>query len=221
MSNPPAGQETPRTETELERIVHKQRPIIDSGTAFILMTKFARNLERELAAAKAQLAEALESERLKLAACGVAALQNTPESAKERLTRDNPYWTASYGDVCHAVDQQMELRAQLSTARQEALTMNKEYRRLKGEIARLKSKVRVSHDLKVAAETRAHDSKLRAKTAEYGLRGLLQRCTKAEASISQGYLTGIEDSERAAERVTPRHTECGNRIAAAIRALKP
>lgn len=53
----------------------------------------------------------LERERMRLAACGAAALANTPESiAKHRIGRDNPYWSASYGHVCDAVDSEIALR---------------------------------------------------------------------------------------------------------------
>lgn len=55
----------------------------------------------------------LETERMRLAACGVAAMQNTEATRKERITKDNPYWSASYGDVCSAVDREMSLRSQL------------------------------------------------------------------------------------------------------------
>lgn len=51
--------------------------------------------------------------RMQLAACGVAAMQNTEETKKERITRDNPYWTASYGDVCRAVDAEIKYRTEL------------------------------------------------------------------------------------------------------------
>lgn len=54
----------------------------------------------------------LERERMRLAACGVAALENTPESAAQRIGRDNPYWSASYGDVCGAVDREIALRTE-------------------------------------------------------------------------------------------------------------
>lgn len=53
----------------------------------------------------------LEIERLRLAACGVAATANTPETAAEqRLKPDSPYLSASYHDVCAAVEREMALR---------------------------------------------------------------------------------------------------------------
>jgi hypothetical protein len=59
-----------------------------------------------------------EQLQMQLAACGVAAMSNTPETVAQRITRDNPYWSASYGDVCAAVDREMLLRSQLAEARE-------------------------------------------------------------------------------------------------------
>ncbi|MEB0029165.1 hypothetical protein QN372_00230 [Undibacterium sp. RTI2.1] len=53
---------------------------------------------------KSSLMSELETQRLKLAACGVCAMSNTVESVKTRLTPDNPYYSASYADVCRAAD---------------------------------------------------------------------------------------------------------------------
>jgi hypothetical protein len=52
----------------------------------------------------------IDTLRMQLAGCGVAAMQNTQESVRGRITADSPYWSASYGDVCRAVDREMELR---------------------------------------------------------------------------------------------------------------
>lgn len=41
----------------------------------------------------------LETERMRLAGCGVAALMNTRKAAKDRINKDSPYWSASYGDI--------------------------------------------------------------------------------------------------------------------------
>lgn len=59
------------------------------------------------------LKDKIEQLRLQLAGCGVAALANTRDSAKQRIDRDSPYWSASYKDVCDAVDREMVLREQL------------------------------------------------------------------------------------------------------------
>lgn len=50
-----------------------------------------------------------------LAAISTASIQNTPESAKQRIGRDSPYWTQAYADVCVAVDREMALLASRSS----------------------------------------------------------------------------------------------------------
>lgn len=58
--------------------------------------------------------DGLERERMRLAACGVAALGNTVESVNQRIGRDNPYWSASYRETCAAVDREMALRSSVT-----------------------------------------------------------------------------------------------------------
>ena len=58
--------------------------------------------------------EELEIERMRLAACGVAAMCNTKKAARQqRIKKSNPYYSASYGDVCRAVDREMKYRKAL------------------------------------------------------------------------------------------------------------
>lgn len=59
----------------------------------------------------------IERLRLQLAGCGVAAMQNTDKTRADRIDRNNPYWSASYGDVCAAVDREMALRAEVARLR--------------------------------------------------------------------------------------------------------
>lgn len=63
----------------------------------------------------ARLENEIETLRVQLAACGVAAMQNTEESATQRIDKLSPYWSASYGDVCRAVDSEMCSRAALAS----------------------------------------------------------------------------------------------------------
>jgi hypothetical protein len=58
------------------------------------------------------LTQEAENERMKLAACMTAALSNTTTTVAERLTSDHPYHSASYADICRAVDREMTYRAQ-------------------------------------------------------------------------------------------------------------
>lgn len=53
----------------------------------------------------------LDRERMRLAACGVVAMANTPESAKTARDMLPEYRSASCDDVARMVDKQMELRA--------------------------------------------------------------------------------------------------------------
>ncbi len=79
-------------------------------------------LEIEIAELKAKL----ETERLRLAACGVAAMANTRATAEQRLTKDNPYWSASYGDVCAAVDREMSYRDEVAAMIIDCVAMGRE-----------------------------------------------------------------------------------------------
>ena len=59
-----------------------------------------------------QLRAELEQTRVQLAGCGVAAKQNTEKSRTFRVLQDSYGWSASYADVCDAVDREIELRAE-------------------------------------------------------------------------------------------------------------
>ena len=59
------------------------------------------------------LKEAEEQHVLQLAAIMTASIQNTDISIKDRITKDNPYWTVAYSDVCHAIDREMKLIKEL------------------------------------------------------------------------------------------------------------
>lgn len=61
----------------------------------------------------------LEHERVRLAGCGVAALSNTPATIATRAKPGDYGWSASYGDVCAAVDREMKLRAERDQLRKE------------------------------------------------------------------------------------------------------
>ena len=56
----------------------------------------------------------LERERMRLCACGVAAMANTPESAANARQTHPDYRSASLSDVEQAVDREMALRAELA-----------------------------------------------------------------------------------------------------------
>lgn len=55
----------------------------------------------------------VEQLRVQLAGCGVVAMQNTRSSVALRCVTGEYGWSASYDDVCQAVDREMELRERL------------------------------------------------------------------------------------------------------------
>ena len=61
----------------------------------------------------ARLREQLEVERIRLAACGVVAMANTPESAAKNRQMKDEYRSGSLDDVIHIVDSEMALREQV------------------------------------------------------------------------------------------------------------
>lgn len=68
---------------------------------------------------RVELGPDIERLRMQLAACGVAAMCNTKESmGTQRIGKDNPYWCASYGDVCNAVDREIALREENAALRE-------------------------------------------------------------------------------------------------------
>jgi hypothetical protein len=56
----------------------------------------------------------IEILRMQLAACGIAAMSNTHESRNNLITKENPYWSAYYGDVLDAVGREINYREQLA-----------------------------------------------------------------------------------------------------------
>ena len=71
--------------------------------------KKCARLEQERDALRAEL----ETERMRLTACGVVALSNTPDSAKWARDMRPEYWSASCGDVARTVDENIKLRAKV------------------------------------------------------------------------------------------------------------
>lgn len=81
--------------------------------------KSSENLQVQLSAANAKLAEKdkeLEQERMRLAACGVIAMADTPDSAKAAREMHPAYRSASLSDVERRADECIELRAKLAAA---------------------------------------------------------------------------------------------------------
>jgi hypothetical protein len=66
-----------------------------------------------------ELRAELETERTRLAACGVVALANTPDSAKQAREMRPEYWSASCGDVARMVDENISLRTKIEAMEQQ------------------------------------------------------------------------------------------------------
>ena len=75
-----------------------------------------------------QLLAEVERLRMQLAACGVVALANTPESAAKARDMHPDYMSASCQDVMRVVDREMALRAEVEAMRKDA----ERYRWVKG-----------------------------------------------------------------------------------------
>lgn len=52
----------------------------------------------------------IERLRVQLAGCGVAAMQNTEETVKDRIVEGDYGYSASYYDICKAVDREIRYR---------------------------------------------------------------------------------------------------------------
>lgn len=105
----------------LERI-EKERGTLK--TCLFQMQNAAIDLTKQNDALKAEN----EKLRMQLVACGVAAMCNTEESAvKQRIEKDNHYWSASYGDVCDAVNREIKLRSRIAALREALKNMKDDY----------------------------------------------------------------------------------------------
>jgi hypothetical protein len=95
--------DTPRTNDIIEQVKGFRTPY-----AIYSLEQFSRELERELTAAR----EELETERIRLAACGVVAMADTKESRTKAREMLPEYRSASLSDVERRVDECIELREQ-------------------------------------------------------------------------------------------------------------
>ena len=78
--------------------------------------------EQRIAALEAEL----ERERMRLAACGVVALSDTPESAAKAREMHADYRSAACDDVARRVDECVLLRTELAQARAECERLTKD-----------------------------------------------------------------------------------------------
>lgn len=71
----------------------------------------------------AALKEDLETERMRLTACGVIAMANTRETAEEARKMRPEYRSASLGDVERAVDREIQYREELAEAQNQIMML--------------------------------------------------------------------------------------------------
>lgn len=135
--------------------------------------------------------EELDTERMRIAACGVIALANTPDSAKQARQMKREYWSASCTDVANAVDREMALRDKLaeSQAREaklrEALEEIKKFTSFVGTFIVAEDALALPHD----------DTALK----EYRKKVLLEVATKLEDNPGRFYFDGVDELRRMAE----------------------
>ncbi len=89
----------------------------NSEVVYASLSDAFKSSQRDLNTALARIAELvaeLETERMRLAACGVVALANTHESAKSAREMKPEYVSASLQDVIKAVDREMALRERVA-----------------------------------------------------------------------------------------------------------
>jgi hypothetical protein len=79
----------------------------EANAAFIA---HARTDVPALIAEVRRLREELGLDRMRLAACGGAALANDSHGVAMRIDKGHRYWSPSYRSVCDAVDREMALR---------------------------------------------------------------------------------------------------------------
>ena len=106
----------------------------DAASCIVAMKSQFNAVKSDLAARDAEL----ERERIRLAACGVVAMSNTPESAAKMRQMKDEYRSASLSDVERAVDAEMALRADLAARDAELAAM-------KAENSKLRSALEIVH----------------------------------------------------------------------------
>lgn len=109
------------------------------------------------------VAELRELHIMQLAGISTACLQNTERSIKDRIGRDNPYWTVAYGDACVAIDREMALRAECERLGKDARELKKLAADAQDEVAICRAEnIRLRRELKegvwlIDSATKMHD----------------------------------------------------------------
>lgn len=97
--------------SDLKQAVERLERATNGYLPHVFSTVTPADLRTVLSALSRAEAE-LERERMRLAACGVVAMSNTPETAAKARDMHADYRSASCDDVAKAVDREMSLRAE-------------------------------------------------------------------------------------------------------------
>jgi hypothetical protein len=131
------GSADPRGAAEPTDYLDALRTVLESAPE-LNMGNYTEDQVRELNDAMIQAYQIMGNVRefvtMQLAAISTAAIQNTEETKKHRITRESPYWTVAYADTCAAVDREMKHRgeAELLRAAVDAGRSRSEALRLEG-----------------------------------------------------------------------------------------
>ena len=107
-------------DNELEEAAYEMETSLFDEDSHPDLLREAANHIRAQEARIAELTENLETERMRLAACGVVAMANTPESAAKFRQMNDKYRSASLNDVIRCVDEEMKLRNQVAELTKDA-----------------------------------------------------------------------------------------------------
>jgi len=152
-----------------------------------------------------RLAADAETERMRLAGCGVAAMQDTPTSIKDRITEGHPYWSASYGDVCRRVDDVISLRAEVAlwmkaTGRDDAEALDLELGR-----DGIDAHLRVINGMRIDAQRERDEAKAEVERLRAALRKIAT-CDNCAGSGTRSARVANAYNPDASDDV---ETECG------------
>lgn len=135
----------------------------------------------------AAIQEELETERMRLAGCSVAALGNTARTIAQRIPPGHPYWSASYGDVCAAVDREIAHRARADASASALTALQEENERLMEENLALAASPDTPRT-EVAARKQAIQRMHAAESALTALQQRLDAVYGALREIAKGYV---------------------------------
>jgi len=152
--------------------------INDLEASYASLFKTHGELQSDLASAQ----EELERERMRLVACGVVAMANTPESAADARQIHEDYRSASLSDVERAVNAEMKLRTELAAAQEELV--RERMAQTNVEMAHAQEKNELRQQLAAAQEDR-DSARDRVKSLVLDLSAAVGRYQRAEERVRE------------------------------------